>query len=330
MLPNIGSFFVSNRDDKQYVIIKNHQGILALSNICRHHQAIILEGSGEINKIHCPFHRWQYNLEGDLISTPHFKHKPCVGLEKITTHQWQNLIFKNQAPSIYLSNDSLLHQLSFKTYTYTNSVELSAPYNWKIFIENYLDDLHIPAIHPGLRCLINLNNLKLEFGEGYSIQKYPLNRPPPRLSASPVFNEWAKMVAFLCDFTGSPPPDSILWALIYPNTMIEVYPYMVTISTLNALTPQKTVNHVDFFYPKLILEQFPEYPAISQTFYLETGKEDDTICTRIHQGRNILFHKKLDDPGFIHPNLEKGIAYFHKYYQKHMGSGYSTIKPFFD
>jgi hypothetical protein len=48
-------------------------GIWQMSNVCRHRQAIMLQGSGHLNgPIVCPIHRWTYEQGGELIGAPHF------------------------------------------------------------------------------------------------------------------------------------------------------------------------------------------------------------------------------------------------------------------
>ena len=80
MIPVQGNYYVSPRDDNGYVLIKNTQGIQAISNICKHHQAILLNNSGHVSNIYCPFHRWKYDLEGKFLNAPHFEKTPCVQL----------------------------------------------------------------------------------------------------------------------------------------------------------------------------------------------------------------------------------------------------------
>lgn len=314
MVPNYGDFYVSSRDTNRYVLIHNQLGIQSISNICRHHQAILLQNRGNISHILCPFHFWKYDLDGSLIKAPHFEEKPCDGLKRIEIFSWKNLFFKNQSPLIDIPENSLLNNFSFDDYQFFNTLELQANYNWKIFIDNYLDDLHIPSIHPGLRCMVDMQTLQWEAGKGFNIQKLQLKKEMS-ISKSESFNNWAKAIIKIKKNFSDVNLYPVSWIHIYPNTMIEVYPYMITISTVNPIDAQRTVNHVDFLYPKTILEDFPEYPAISQASYLEKALEDDRLCESIHLGKKVLFDNDEEDKGISHRFLEKGIYFFHQYYK---------------
>ena len=43
-------------------------------------------------------------------------------------------------------------------------------YNWKTFIEVYLEDYHVGPFHPGLGSFVTCDDLRWEFGEHYSVQ----------------------------------------------------------------------------------------------------------------------------------------------------------------
>ena len=48
----------------------NGGGVDLLSNVCRHRQAIILQGSGKAKSIVCPVHRWTYDTSGRQLAAP--------------------------------------------------------------------------------------------------------------------------------------------------------------------------------------------------------------------------------------------------------------------
>jgi choline monooxygenase len=43
-------------------------------------------------------------------------------------------------------------------------------YNWKTFIEVYLEDYHVGPFHPGLGNFVTCDDLRWEFGPEYSVQ----------------------------------------------------------------------------------------------------------------------------------------------------------------
>ncbi len=44
-------------------------------------------------------------------------------------------------------------------------------YNWKTFIEVYLEDYHVGPFHPGLGRFVTCEDLSWEFGDWHSLQR---------------------------------------------------------------------------------------------------------------------------------------------------------------
>src|SRR4029078_5460671 len=66
MVPNVGDYHSLEWLDNARVLVLTAEGIELLSNICRHSQAIMLQGRGTVRNIVCPIHRWTYALAGKL------------------------------------------------------------------------------------------------------------------------------------------------------------------------------------------------------------------------------------------------------------------------
>ncbi len=67
MVPNVGDYYTLGWMDDAKVLVRNPQGVELLSNVCRHRQAIMLQGRGNLESIVCPLHRWTYDLKGELL-----------------------------------------------------------------------------------------------------------------------------------------------------------------------------------------------------------------------------------------------------------------------
>jgi len=77
MVPDIGDYHTLAWTDHARMLVHNDAGIDLLSNVCRHRQAIMLEGRGNAQNIVCPLHRWTYDLKGELLGAPHFAESPA-------------------------------------------------------------------------------------------------------------------------------------------------------------------------------------------------------------------------------------------------------------
>src|SRR5438105_6711184 len=93
MVPDVGDYYTLAWDDHAHMLVRNAGGVELLSNVCRHRQAIMLEGRGNAEHIVCPLHRWTYDLKGELLGAPHFPQAPCVKLHSTPLTNWNGLLF---------------------------------------------------------------------------------------------------------------------------------------------------------------------------------------------------------------------------------------------
>src|SRR4249919_1578558 len=57
MVPNVGDYHTLAGTDHSKMLVRSAEGVQLLSNVCRHRQAIMLEGRGHAQNIVCPLHR---------------------------------------------------------------------------------------------------------------------------------------------------------------------------------------------------------------------------------------------------------------------------------
>jgi len=321
MLPQVGSFLVSPQANDELIFLKNYNKIECFYNVCQHHHASILKDAGVIQSISCPFHRWNYNLEGRLIMAPKFNETHCISLNKKALFEWNGLYFIQQG--LQSIPDSMRQIIDFSSFEYESTHTVNLAYNWKIFIETYLDDYHIPAIHSGLRAMVDINHLTWEYFEDFSLQSIFFHAKF-KDSQNKKFNEYRKIIEKISQKI---PIDKISWMLIYPTTMVETYPYMNVISTIKPISAFETVNYIDFFFNQKALDLCPELKDIAKEFYLEVAKEDDDLCISVQKGKNTLFKSQQSSVNILHSTLEEGIRYFHDYlHQQKIYPNFTTQK----
>ena len=57
MVPNVGDYHTLAWTGNAKMLVRSAEGIQLLSNVCRHRQAIMLEGRGNAQNIVCPLHQ---------------------------------------------------------------------------------------------------------------------------------------------------------------------------------------------------------------------------------------------------------------------------------
>lgn len=72
-IPNIGDYRRTVVGERSVVMVRNKQGgVSAFENVCAHRGAqFCRERSGNATGFHCPYHHWNYDLEGNLRGLPY-------------------------------------------------------------------------------------------------------------------------------------------------------------------------------------------------------------------------------------------------------------------
>ena len=314
MVPNTGDFATLVSENEGRMLVRNANGLELLSNVCRHRQALMFNGRGNANNIVCPLHRWTYDLKGELIGAPHFPETPCLNLPKTTLQSWNGLLFEQNGYNVMesLKDLSVTKDLDFSGYMFDHAVVQTCNYNWKTFIEVYLEDYHVGPFHPGLGGFVSCDDLRWEFGRDHSVQTVGVNKGLLK-SGSEIYKRWQEQV--LKFRGGEPPPYGAIWLTLYPNIMVEWYPHVLIVSTLWPDGPQRTKNVVEFYYPEEIVLFEREFIEAERAAYMETCAEDDEIALRMDAGRKVLMQRGTSDAGPYQSPMEDGMRHFHEWYR---------------
>jgi phenylpropionate dioxygenase-like ring-hydroxylating dioxygenase large terminal subunit len=317
-VPEPGDFHALPHEDDGRVLVRGKDAVRLMSNVCRHRQALMLRGRGHTREhVVCPIHRWTYDLQGRLVGAPHFDEDPCLHLKPYPLHQWKGLLFEDRGRDVQTTLGSLgaQAQLDFSGHV-LDRVELhECDYNWKTFIEVYLEDYHVAPFHPGLGGFVTCDDLHWEFGPHHSVQtvgvQHALTRP-----GSATYRRWHE--ALLQYNSGAMPAYGAIWLTLYPNIMVEWYPHVLVVSTLHPRGPRKTLNMVEFYYPEEVTAFEREFVAAQQAAYMETCAEDDEIALRMDAGRKALLARGEDEFGPYQSPMEDGMRHFHAWYRREM------------
>jgi choline monooxygenase len=337
-VPNVGDYHVLPQELGGRALVRNAGGIELISNVCRHRQAVILKGRGSLlhngrgqqaqqasGNIVCPLHRWTYSgahsgtggsQSGTLIGAPHFATDPCLNLNNYPLQNWNGLLFEaGRDVAADMAHLGPKAELNFDGYVLDRVEMHTCNYNWKTFIEVYLEDYHVGPFHPGLGQFVSCDDLRWEFKDHYSVQTVGVANRLGR-AGSPVYERWHNEL--LRYRNGEPPRFGAIWLTYYPHIMVEWYPHVLTVSTLHPMGVNKTMNMVEFYYPEEIAAFEREFVEAQQAAYMETCVEDDEIAERMDAGRAALLARGDNEVGPYQSPMEDGMQHFHEWYRKQM------------
>mgnify|MGYP001829262960 CR=1 FL=1 len=156
-----GSYVTADVGPYPIVIVRGEDGQLrAFHNICRHRGARLLDGQGNCERIVCPYHRWQYALDGTLSNIP--QHKTQFAdtrtqdwpLQPVELDVWMGLVFVNpdgSAPPLQQWLGDLPERLGafdLESLSELARCDYHFDANWKFYVENHIDWYHLWYTHP--------------------------------------------------------------------------------------------------------------------------------------------------------------------------------------
>ncbi|MBA2350297.1 MAG: aromatic ring-hydroxylating dioxygenase subunit alpha [Burkholderiales bacterium] len=323
MTPEIGDYHTLEWMGHAKALVRNDNGIELMSNVCRHRQSILRKGHGNAGNIVCPLHRWTYDIEGKLLGAPHFPANPCLDLGKTRLARWNGLLFEGERDVARdLAQVGVMGEIDFNGYRF-DRVEIDEyPFNWKTFVEVYLEDYHVIPYHPGLGGFVDCDELNWQFGDRFSVQtvgiKQNLARP-----GTQNYGKWHEQVLRYGD--GAMPKYGAVWMIYYPNVMIEWYPHVLVISTLIPRGAEACTNIVEFYFPEEIALFERDYVEAERVAYDETAREDDEICQLMTEGRRALYEQGRSEAGPYQSPMEDGLQHFHEFLQRELGQHLDSV-----
>jgi choline monooxygenase len=326
-VPEIGDYHALPQEAGGRALVRSERGVELISNICRHRQAVMLQGRGSLHtqqkgsaggNIVCPLHRWTYAPSGELLGAPHFAQDPCLNLQNYPLQEWNGLLFEVNGRDVAadLAGMGPRAALDFTGFKLDHVEMHECNYNWKTFIEVYLEDYHVEPFHPGLGNFVTCDDLNWQFQKEFSVQTVGIANRLGK-AGSPVYKRWQEQLMQYRQ--GAVPEFGAIWLTYYPHIMVEWYPHVLTVSTLHPISPEKTLNMVEFYYPEEIVAFEREFVEAQQAAYMETCIEDDEIGERMDAGRKALLKRGDNEVGPYQSPMEDGMQHFHEWYRRKMG-----------
>ncbi|MEW6694723.1 2-aminobenzenesulfonate 2,3-dioxygenase subunit alpha [Tepidimonas thermarum] len=333
-VPNVGDYYALPHEGEGRVLVRTERGVELISNVCRHRQAVMLKGRGNLfseGKAHagghivCPLHRWTYSGGqqgmadiGTLVGAPHFAQDPCLNLQRFPLREWNGMLFEDNGRDIAadLAGMRVGDAFNFEGMVLGHVEMHECHYNWKTFIEVYLEDYHVVPFHPGLGNFVTCDDLRWQFAQEFSVQTVGVQNLAAK-AGSPVYQRWHEVL--MRHREGRLPEHGAVWLTYYPHIMVEWYPHVLTVSTLHPIAVDRTLNVVEFYYPEEIAAFEPEFMEAQRAAYMETAVEDDEIAERMDAGRKALLQRGTSEVGPYQSPMEDGMQHFHEWYRAKMG-----------
>lgn len=158
LLKEPGDYVTLDILNQPIIVLRDLAGdIRALSNICRHRNMKILDGSGNRKRLSCPYHGWTYDLTGNLVGALHTDNiceetKNDCKLPQLQMTHWLGWIYvslsqpQDLAPGLTTLEAELApFNLAEMQTVFTVSDVWNC--NWKLLVENFIESYHVFRVH---------------------------------------------------------------------------------------------------------------------------------------------------------------------------------------
>jgi len=189
-----GDFARFDIGPESFIVVRAEDGSLkAHYNVCPHRGSqLVLADTGSISQFTCPFHSWQFALDGQNIAvTDHQTFRPEVlchdhNLTPLRCEEAAGLVFVSMDAGIAPLKEWLapiLPQLELYDIASMNVVQHRRSdwgANWKGGVDAFAETYHLHAVHPQTQCLMDDRTQIDLYPGGFSRQFVPFAQPSPR------------------------------------------------------------------------------------------------------------------------------------------------------
>lgn len=274
--------------DEPMLIARGTDGTRCMTNVCTHRGKILVEEPCGADLIRCGYHGRRFGLDGKFLSMPEFEGVvdfPSVSddLREIDSASWLGFLFASIAPGETFTDtigdiSDLFDDIAGNVATLTHRREYEVNAHWALYCENYLEGFHIPFVHKGLNEVVSYGTYSTETFRRTSVQ-----------------TGWTKGSSG-CEIAGR-------YLFIFPNTMLNFYPWGLSVNVVRPLSPTRT--SVEFL------------SYVSDESLLGTGAgadlhsvelEDEAVVESVQKGIRSRFYSH----GRYSPTREQGTHHFHR------------------
>ncbi len=292
------------------VAIRAADGVLrCFYNVCKHRAHHLVEGSGTVNNLVCPYHAWSYDLTGQLKAARHTQHLADfdltdICLDEVQITEFGGFVFVNLDPaaaSLHEQAGELGAEIAqwapdVEQLTFAHRLEYTIESNWKNVIDNFLECYHCHVAHKDFVSLVDM--------ETYEVTTHGIY--------SSHLAEAGKAANTAYDVDDATVTDHAVWWL-WPNTCMMRYPGRGNIIILHVIPagPDLTYETYDFFFESAD----PKEAELASIRYLDEvlQVEDINLVESVQRGmRTPAFEQGriVNDPGGSGLS-EHGLHHFH-------------------
>lgn len=289
--------------DEPVLLVRDGTGALrCLSNVCTHRGNLLVQSPCRGEQIRCGYHSRRFDLQGRMTFMPEFQQAknfpsaaddlPAVPFALFHGHAFASV---QPAASIEAFLGDIDARLSWLPWDRlqpdpSRSRDYSFDAHWALYVENYLEGLHIPFLHAGLMETLDFGNYSYELHRYANLQLALAKDGEPAFELPPDSPDHGKRVA-------------AYYYWVFPNLMLNFYPWGLSVNLVQPQGPSRT--HVLFRSYVMDAAQLGQ-GAGGDLHRVEM--EDEAVVLTVQRGVRSRFYRG----GRYSPTREQGVHHFHR------------------
>ncbi len=263
----------------------------AFANTCRHrgHELLTQDATSTHQSVVCPYHGWNYRLDGSLRVAPEFREAPGFRPEEhplveLPVGVWHGWLFVHAGRSLdegaattfeehIGALDDVLTPYSPADLVLGDRHTYTVAANWKVLTENYHECYHCPLIHPEL-CRVSPPSS----GDNYDL-------PGAWVGGSMDLRDGMATMSVTGESSGVPIPGAdparVEYVGLFPNLLISAHPDYVMAHRLVPQAPDRTWVECSWYFTAA---EPPVDPAYAVDFWDLTNRQDWAACESVQRG----------------------------------------------
>jgi phenylpropionate dioxygenase-like ring-hydroxylating dioxygenase large terminal subunit len=200
-----GNYFTFELGEESVIVVRSDAGVRAFHNTCAHRGRMLREaGPGYARTFRCPYHLWEYDLDGRLQRLPE---PECFAaafagerprLKPVAAEAWGGFVWVNFSPDPEPLADFLgpvaarLATYRLDEYALVEDQTVDLPCNWKVGVDAFNEAYHLRAVHPQLLQMLDELHVEQELLGRHSCIRVPFGAPSPSLRDRQTVNDHLK------------------------------------------------------------------------------------------------------------------------------------------
>lgn len=323
-LPEPGDFKAVTIVGVPLLLIRDSAGgVGAFLNACRHRgMKLTPDGTGNAERVTCPYHAWSYSREGSLVGVPRGPQgfpgldREDRGLAPVAVAERHGMIWVRIDGSpdgtepididAFLGDfGPELARWKMETWHFQNRKVHESKANWKLALEGYTENYHVEFLHKGTldQLAKSFGMMHRSFGD-HQWMAFP-NHPIDKLREQPR-DEWEPLkvgaIAFIVH--------------LFPNTIFALfYDHFEVFQILPGPTADTSITIQNFYTPDVVPDEDREellgrfqfvYNLLQAEDYWAVQQTQETLGTGAN--RTLIFGRQETPLHQLHDSCAKHLA----------------------